>query len=42
MFSKFAGDIKWGAEVGMPEGCAAIQRDLDMLEKWADRNLMKG
>ena len=28
-------------EADTPEGCAAIQRDLNWLEGWAERNLMK-
>jgi len=39
--SKFADDTKLGGVVDTQEGCAAIQGDLNRLESWTQRNLMK-
>lgn len=34
-------DIKLGGVVDRSDACAAIQRNADKLEKWADKNLIK-
>jgi len=39
--SKLADDTKRGEVADTRQGCAAIQRDLDRLEKWADRDFMQ-
>ncbi|KAK4828570.1 hypothetical protein QYF61_027660 [Mycteria americana] len=38
---RFSGDTKLEGVIDTPEGHAAIQRNLNRLGKWADRNLMK-
>ena len=39
--SKFTDDTKLGGVADRPGGCAAIQRDLHRLKKWAGRNRTK-
>jgi len=38
--NKAADVTKLGEAADTPEVCATIQRDLEKLEKWADRNLV--
>lgn len=39
-FSRSAGDAEQGGVAGAPEGCAATERYLGRLEKWAVRSLL--
>ena len=39
--SKFADDLKLTGVADTLGGCAAIQQDLDRLESWEERNLMR-
>jgi len=39
--SILAGDTKLGGADDTPNGCTTIQKYLERLEKWADRNLTK-
>ncbi|PKU42959.1 hypothetical protein llap_6720 [Limosa lapponica baueri] len=41
ILSHYADDKKLGGVADVPEGGAAAKRDLNSLEKWADRNFMK-
>ena len=39
--SKYASETKLGGAAGTPEGCAAVQQELDRMESWAEKNLMR-
>ena len=39
--SNFVDNTKLGGVADTPEACVAIQRDLDRLESWVERNFMR-
>lgn len=39
--TKSAGNTKLGGVAATPEGCAAVHKDLNRLEKWLNRNFMR-
>ena len=39
--SKFDDETKLGGVADTPEGCAAVQQELDRMESWAEKNLMR-
>lgn len=41
LLSEFTDDTKLGEMVKTPECCTALQKDLDRLETWAQKNLLK-
>ncbi|RMC01104.1 hypothetical protein DUI87_22370 [Hirundo rustica rustica] len=41
LLSNFTDNTKLGGVADSPEGCAALRKDLNRLERWAKRNLLK-
>jgi len=41
ILGRFDDDTKLGGVADTPEFCAAVQRDLNRLESWSGKNLMR-